>query len=130
MALEWGALAAVVGAEALLLLFVTFPGLQNLRKGTIGVAKSALRPLMAVVPFSLFLLLDIYWKYETRLQCEQGTCSQSDREHHAKSMMKSQRNALLVFASLLLYWILYRVTNMLIRMDYLQQQLKRLKDSD
>ncbi|KAJ7525315.1 hypothetical protein O6H91_17G045200 [Diphasiastrum complanatum] len=129
MALEWGAIAVVVAAEALLLIFVTFPGSHRLRKGIISVSKSALQPLMSLVPFALFLLLDIYWKYEHHLKCEGSLCSALEREHYEKSMIKSQRNLLLVLSSLLLYWLLYRVTHMLIRVDYLYQQVKKLKDS-
>ncbi|KAJ7526692.1 hypothetical protein O6H91_16G018800 [Diphasiastrum complanatum] len=129
MALEWAALATIVAAEALLLLVVTFPGLQRLRKGLISVAKSALQPLMSLVPFALFLLLDIYWKYEHFPKCEGTLCSPLEHEHHAKSMIKTQRNFLLVSAALLLHWLLYRVTHMLIRIEYLYEQLKKLKDS-
>ncbi|CAM6051457.1 unnamed protein product [Sphagnum compactum] len=64
MALEWAALGAVTAAEAIILILLTLPGTQGLRKGLIAVARTSLQPLLAVVPFALFLLLEIYWKYE------------------------------------------------------------------
>lgn len=126
MALEWAVLAYAVGAEAIILLLVTMPGLQRLRKGMIAVSRSSLRPLMAIVPFCLFLLLDIYYKYEQLQKCQGPTCTVAEQMRHSKSVMKSQRNALLVLAALLLYWVLYCVTHMLIKIEKLQQELRQL----
>eukprot|EP00250_Pteridium_aquilinum_P006919 c16745_g1_i1 orf=152-547(+) len=127
MALEWALLAYTVGAEAIILLLVTVPGLERIRKGIIGVARSCLQPLMAVIPFCLFLLLDIYWKFEHMPKCAGPECSAAEHIKHSKSMMKSQRNAILVLAALLLYWLLYCVTHMLVQIDRLNQQVKQLK---
>ncbi|MCO5583056.1 hypothetical protein L7F22_036963 [Adiantum nelumboides] len=127
MALEWAVLAYTVGAEALILLLVTLPGLERLRKGVIGVARSALQPLMAIIPFCLFLLLDIYWKFDNMPKCTGPECTAAEHTKHQKSVMKSQRNAILVIAALLLYWLLYCATHMLVQIDRMSQQLKQLK---
>ncbi|KAL2632008.1 hypothetical protein R1flu_016694 [Riccia fluitans] len=55
MALEWLGLALVAAAEAILLLLLTLPGLEGLRKGLITVAQGLLQPLLAAVPLALFL---------------------------------------------------------------------------
>lgn len=73
----------------------------------ISVVRSALKPMMSVVPFCLFLLMDIYWKYETRPTCDdEHHCTPSEHLRHQKSIMKPQRSALLIATALVLYWIL------------------------
>ncbi|CAL9762130.1 unnamed protein product [Musa acuminata subsp. burmannicoides] len=130
MALEWVVLGYTAGAEAIMLLFLTLPGLDGLRRGLVTVIRSALKPLLSVVPFCLFLLADIYWKYETRPTCEQESCSPSEHVRHQKSIMKSQRNALLIASALLLYWLLFSVTSLVVRIDQLNQRIEKLKRSD
>lgn len=130
MALEWAALGVVTAAEALILLLLTMPGLTGMRRGLIAVARTALRPLLAVVPFALFLALEVYWKYEHLPVCSGPMCTPGERDRHDKGVMKSQRNAILVAASLVLYWILYRVTVMQVRMETLAVQVKKLKPSE
>ncbi len=44
--------------------------------------------------------------------------------------MKSQRNALLIAAALLLYWILFSVTSLVVKLDHLQQRVDKLKKRD
>eukprot|EP01018_Ginkgo_biloba_P035983 Gb_01843 [translate_table: standard] len=110
MALEWVVLGYAAAVEAVLLLLLTMPGLEPLRKGLIVVARSALKPMLTVVPFSAFLLMDLCWKYEMRPVCEGPTCSPTEQLRHHKSIMKSQRNGLLIAASLVMYWLLYRIT--------------------
>ncbi|XP_074571272.1 uncharacterized protein LOC141827841 [Curcuma longa] len=128
MALEWVVLGYTAGAEAIMLLFLTLPGLDVLRRGLVAVVRSALKPLLSVVPFCLFLLADIYWKYEMRPTCEQEhACTPSEHVHHQKSIMKSQRNALLIAAALLLYWLLFSVTGLLVRINQLNQRIEKLK---
>ena len=127
MALEWALLAYAVGAEVIILLIITMPGLQRVRKGVIGVARSFLRPLMAIIPFSLFLLMDIYWKFEHMPKCSGPECTLVERTRHAKSMMKTQRNIILVLSALLLYWLLYCTTHMLVQITKLNQQVKQMK---
>jgi len=130
MALEWVLLGYAAGAEAIMLLLLTMPrGFNPLRTGLISVIDSSLKPMLSLVSFCLFLLLDIFWKYETLLACEKKNCSQSEHLSHQKSIMKSQRNAILIAASLLQYWLLFSVTSILHRLDSLNQQLKNLKAS-
>ncbi|GAA0174674.1 membrane traffic protein [Lithospermum erythrorhizon] len=64
MALEWVALGYAALAESILLLLLTLPGLNPLLRGLISVTRNLLKPLLTVVPFCFFLLLDIYWKIE------------------------------------------------------------------
>ncbi|CAL9117745.1 unnamed protein product [Musa textilis] len=130
MALEWVVLGYTAGAEAIMLLFLTLPGLDGLRRGLVTVIRSALKPLLSVVPFCLFLLADIYWKYETRPTCEQESCTPSEHIRHQKSIMKSQRNALLIASALLLYWLLFSVTSLVVRIDQLNQRIEKLKRSE
>eukprot|EP01018_Ginkgo_biloba_P037041 Gb_10983 [translate_table: standard] len=130
MALEWVVLGYAAGAEAIMLLLLTMPGLDRLRKGLIVVTRNALKPMLCVVPFCMFLLMDIYWKYEMRPTCEGPSCSPSEHLRHQKSIMKSQRNALLIATALVLYWLLFCVTNMVVRVERLTEQAKKLKNSD
>ncbi|KAA8530677.1 hypothetical protein F0562_005389 [Nyssa sinensis] len=130
MALEWVVLVYAAGAEAVMLLLLTVPGLDSLRKGLIAVTRSLLKPFLSVVPFCLFLLMDIYWKYETRPSCEAQSCTPSEHLRHQKSIMKSQRNALLIAAALIFYWLLYSVTGLVVRMDQLNKRLEKLRSHD
>ncbi|KAJ6807618.1 uncharacterized protein M6B38_169270 [Iris pallida] len=131
MALEWVVLGYAAGAEAIMLLFLTLPGLDRLRGGLVAVVRAALKPLLSVVPFCLFLLMDIYWKYETRPTCgEDHACSPSEHLRHQKSLMKSQRNAVLIAAALFLYWLLFAVSGLLVRLEQLNQRLEKLKRQD
>ncbi|MQM06673.1 hypothetical protein Taro_039505 [Colocasia esculenta] len=131
MALEWVVLGYAAGAEAVMLLLLTLPGLDGLRKGLVAVTRSALKPLLSVVPFCLFLLMDIYWKYETRPTCgDEHSCTPHEHVRHQKSIMKSQRNALLIAAALIFYWLLFSVTNLVLRLQQLSQRLEKLKNQD
>lgn len=131
MALEWVVLGYAAGAEAIMLLLLTLPGLDALRKGLITVTRSLLKPFLSIVPFCLFLLMDIYWKYETRASCSDAdNCSPSEHLRHQKSIMKSQRNALLIAAALIFYWLLYSVTGLVVRLDVLNKRLEKLRARD
>ncbi|WOK93985.1 hypothetical protein Cni_G02686 [Canna indica] len=130
MALEWVVLGYAAGAEAIMLLFLTLPGLDALRRGLLAVVRSALKPLLSVVPFCLFLLADIYWKYEMRPTCELEHCTPTEHLHHQKSIFKSQRNALLIASAIILYWLLFSVTGLLVRIDQLNQRIEKLKRSE
>ncbi|KAG5240509.1 hypothetical protein OIU76_013886 [Salix suchowensis] len=127
MALEWVVLGYAAGAEAVMVLLLTIPGLDGLRKGLIAVTRNLLKPFMSVVPFCLFLLMDIYWKYETRPDCEGESCSPTEHLRHQKSIMKSQRNALLIGAALIFYWLLYSVTHLVVKIEQLKLRVERLK---
>jgi len=130
MALEWVVLGYAAGAEAIMLLLLTMPGLDRLRKGLVVVTRNALKPMLSVVPFCLFLLMDIYWKYERSPSCEGHLCSPSEHLRHQKSVMKSQRNFLLIASALLLYWLLFCVTGMVLRIERMNEQIDKIKRSD
>jgi len=130
MALEWIVLGYTAAAEAIILLMLTMPGLDRLGKGLNAVARNALKPLLTVVPFCVFLLMDIYWKFEVRPVCDGPLCSPAEHLRHQKSVMKSQRNALLIVMSLVLYWLLYRVTILRLQLQRMDEQLQRLKNKD
>lgn len=130
MALEWVVLGYAAAAEAIMVLLLTLPGLDGLRKGLIAVTRNLLKPFLSVVPFCLFLLMDIYWKYETRPTCESDSCTPSEYLRHQKSIMKSQRNALLIAAALVFYWLLYSVTHLVVKVEQLNQRVERLKNRD
>ncbi|KAL1540756.1 hypothetical protein AAHA92_25064 [Salvia divinorum] len=125
MALEWVVLGYAAAAEAIMLLFLTLPGLDSVRKGLITVTQGLLKPFLSIVPFCLFLLMDIYWKYETRPTCESDSCSPSEHLRHQKSIMKSQRNALLIASALIFYWLLYSVTALVVKMDRLKSGIDK-----
>ncbi|CAL5373814.1 unnamed protein product [Camellia sinensis] len=127
---KWVVLGYAAAAEAIMILFLTLPGLDFLRKGLISVIQKLLKPFLSVVPFCIFLLMDIYWKYETRPSCESHTCSPSEHLLHEKSIMKSQRNVLLIFSALIFYWLLYSVTGLVVRLDQLNKRLDMLKSRD
>ncbi|XP_031109859.1 uncharacterized protein LOC116014018 [Ipomoea triloba] len=131
MALEWVVLGYTAGAEAIMVLLLTLPGLNPLRKGLVSVAQSLLKPLSSIVPFCLFLMMDIYYKYETRPTCESPeACSPAEHLRFHKSIIKSERNALLIASALFFYWILYSVTNLLVRIDDLNNRIEKIKNQD
>lgn len=128
MALEWGVLAATVAVETLLLVLVTLPGTKRLRKNLISISRSALQPMFSVIPFAFFLLMDIYWKYEHLADCEGPVCTVDDVDRHHKFVYKSQRNVMLAVGAVVLYWLLFRVTLLLISIENLCLQLKKLQE--
>ncbi|MED6115090.1 hypothetical protein PIB30_086850, partial [Stylosanthes scabra] len=77
-----GARVLVLGytaaAEAIMVLLLIIPGLDSLRRGLIAVTCNLLKPFLSLVPFCLFLLMDIYWKYETRPSCEGDSCTPTE----------------------------------------------------
>ncbi|KAL9229300.1 hypothetical protein vseg_004783 [Gypsophila vaccaria] len=127
MALEWVVLGYAAAAEAIMVILLTLPGLDALRKGLITVTRNLLKPFLSIVPFCLFLLMDIYWKYETRPSCEADSCTPSEFLRHQKSIMKSQRNALLIASALMFYWVLYSVTALVVKLEQLNLRVERLK---
>ncbi|KAI3747542.1 hypothetical protein L6452_10020 [Arctium lappa] len=130
MALEWVVLGYAAAAEAVMIILLTLPGLDALRKGLVAVTTNLLKPFLSIVPFCLFLLMDIYWKYETMPTCDSQNCSPSENLRHQKSIIKSQRNALLIAAALVFYWILYSVTKLVVRVDQLNQRIQKLKNQE
>lgn len=132
MALEWVVLSYVAAAEATMVLLLTLPRTLNpLHNGVVSVTRNLLKPFLTVVPFCLFLLLDIYWKYETRPRCKSPeSCSPSEMMRHQKSALKSQRNALLIAAALMLYWMLFSVTRLALKEEQLSERVVRLENRD
>jgi hypothetical protein len=131
MALEWLAVAYAAGAEAMMLLLLTLPGLKPLRNGLLSVTKTLLKPFFSILPICLFLVMDIYWKYEMMPSCKTlNSCSPSENMRHQKSTIKSQRNALLIAAALVFYWLLYSVTKLIDRVEQLQFQIKKSAKND
>lgn len=128
MALEWVVLGYAAAAEAIMVLLLTVPGLGPLRKGLISVTRNLLKPFLSVVPFCFFLFMDIYWKYETRPSCESAeSCTPTEHLRHQKSIIKSQRNALLIAAALMFYWLLYSVTHLVVRIEQMNARIEKLK---
>ncbi|KAL3850884.1 hypothetical protein ACJIZ3_012766 [Penstemon smallii] len=132
MALEWVILGYVAAAEATMVLLLTLPQCMNpLRKGIISVTGNLLKPFLSVVPFCLFLLMDIYWKYETRPSCDSPeSCTPSELSRHQKSTLKSQRNGLLIAVALMLYWLLFAVKRLVLQAERLSERVERLKNRD
>ncbi|XP_004236939.1 uncharacterized protein [Solanum lycopersicum] len=131
MALEWVILGYAAAAEAVMVLLLTLPGTYPLRSGLLSVTRNLLKPFLSVVPFCLFLLLDIYWKYETRPKCKSAeSCTPTELMRHQKSMVKSQRNALLIASALMFYWLLYSVTRLVTRVELLNQRVEKLKNQE
>ncbi|KAG2273738.1 hypothetical protein Bca52824_056293 [Brassica carinata] len=64
----------------------------------------------------------------SRPSCYGDSCTPSDHLRHQKSIMKSQRNALLIASALTFYWILYSVTNPVVRIEQINQRDERLRN--
>ncbi|KAL8196426.1 hypothetical protein R6Q57_024721 [Mikania cordata] len=131
MALEWVVLGYAAAAEAVMVLLLTIPGLGPLRKGLVAVIRNLLKPFLSIVPFCLFLFMDIYWKYENRPTCDSpDSCTPTEHLRHQKSIMKSQRNMLLIVTALVFYWLLYSVTHLVVKIDQLNNRIDKLKNKD
>ncbi|XP_073109473.1 uncharacterized protein [Elaeis guineensis] len=101
MELGWVLLGYAVAAEAVMLLLLTIPGLESLR---------------------------VYWQCVCwpAVASEHG-CTHSDNLQHEKSLVESNLNAILIATAFLLYWLLFSITNLLVRVHQLGQQLETLK---
>ncbi|KVI06278.1 uncharacterized protein LOC112528752 [Cynara cardunculus var. scolymus] len=130
MALEWVVLGYAAAAEAVMVLLLTVPGLGPLRKGLVAVIRNLLKPFLSIVPFCLFLFMDIYWKYENRPSCASDSCTPTEHLRHQKSIMKSQRNMLLIVSALVFYWLLYSVTHLVVKIDQLNSRVEKLKNKE
>lgn len=131
MALEWVVLGYAAAAEAVMVLLLTIPGLGPLRKGLVAVIGKLLKPFLSIVPFCLFLFMDIYWKYENRPSCASSeSCTPTEHLRHQKSIMKSQRNMLLIVSALVFYWLLFSVTQLVVKIDQLNNRIEKLKNQE
>ncbi|KAG0456150.1 hypothetical protein HPP92_023938 [Vanilla planifolia] len=122
MALEWVVLGCTAVAEGIMLLLLTLPGLERLRPGLVALTRSALKIMLS---FCLFLLMDIYWKYESRPTCGH-VCSLTEHLHYKKSTLKSQHNAILIASTLLVNWLLFFVSGLVVRIDQLSKRVEKL----
>ncbi|VFQ99280.1 unnamed protein product [Cuscuta campestris] len=109
MALQWVILTYIVAAEAAVAILLTLPSPKPLRSRIVSLISQTLQPLLFIVPFAAFQLLDIYWKNEHRLMCTGEVCTATERDRYEKSIYKAQRNGILCVAGCLLYWCIYRV---------------------
>ncbi|EHA8587369.1 hypothetical protein COCNU_scaffold001984G000010 [Cocos nucifera] len=131
MEVGWVLLGYAVAAEAVMLLLLTLPGLESLRVGLVTAVQGTLKPLLLLLPLCLFLVVQVCW------QCvcwppgalENG-CTHSNNLQHEKSLIESNLNAILIAIALLLYWLLFSITNLLVRVHQLGQQLETLKKKD
>jgi hypothetical protein len=128
MALQWMLLGVVVVAEVVILLLLTAPLPRPLAQKVVDFVRKILQPGLAIVPFAIFQLLEVYWKYEHRITCNQDVCTTLERDRFQRSVFKSERNALLAIAAAFLYWLIFRVTK--IQQDVLQagEKVRRVKD--
>ncbi|KAG0561613.1 hypothetical protein M758_9G063200 [Ceratodon purpureus] len=120
MALQWVLLGAVAATEALILLLLSAPLPREVSKQVLEFVKRVLQPGLAVVPFALFQLLEVYWKYEHRINCAKDDCSPFERDRFQRSLFKSHRNALLAVSAAFFYWLLFRIAKM--QQDLLQAE--------
>lgn len=130
MALFWAVLGCATAVEVVMVILLTIPLPNFLRKGLIAVARCLLKPFITITPLCFFLLMDIYWKYETRPSNCDDSCTPLELLRHQKSNVNSQRNGLLVASALVFYWLLYSVTNLVDRNHQLNQMVTRLKNDD
>ncbi|XP_076943908.1 uncharacterized protein LOC143614317 [Bidens hawaiensis] len=130
MALQWVVLGYTAAAEAVMVLLLTLPGIAPLRKSLAAIIRNILiKPFLSIVPFCLFLSMDIYWKYENQPTCNSvDACSPTERLRHQKSTMRSQRNMLLIVTALVFYWLLYSVTHMVVKIDQLNSRVEKEKE--
>ncbi|KAJ0726596.1 putative B-cell receptor-associated protein [Helianthus annuus] len=82
MALEWVVLGYTAAAKAIMILLLTLLCLHSFRKNLIALTTSLLKLFISVVPFCLFLLADIYWKYQTKPSYHSHDCSPSEHLRH------------------------------------------------
>jgi len=128
MALQWFLLGAVAGVEAAILLLLSAPLPRGVANQILDIVKKILQPGLAVIPFALFQLMEVYWKYEHRINCAKEVCSPLERDRFQRSVFKSQRNALLAIAAAFLYWLLFRTAKMQQDLIQAEERVKRVKD--
>ncbi|KAI4347300.1 hypothetical protein L6164_008122 [Bauhinia variegata] len=127
MALQWMILTYVVAAEAALAILLTLPSPKLLRNRFVSLVSLILQPLLFIVPFAGFQLLDIYWKNEHRLMCTSEVCTAAERDRYEKAIFKSQRNVILCTAACLLYWSIYGIVKYQKEIQSLEEVEKRYK---
>ncbi|CAI9757318.1 unnamed protein product [Fraxinus pennsylvanica] len=128
MALQWVILTYVVTAEAAVAILLTLPSPKALKSRIVSLISLILQPLLFIIPFAAFQLLDIYWKNEHRLMCTGEICTAAERDRYEKSIYKAQGNAVLCIAACLLYWCIYRISKYYTEIQRMEEIEKRLKD--
>ncbi|KAJ7558894.1 hypothetical protein O6H91_04G060900 [Diphasiastrum complanatum] len=128
MALQWVILGAVTAFEALLVLVLTLPLPRPIKFQVVRLVSSLLQPLLALIPFAIFTLLDIYWKYENVTKCTSDICTAYEKNHYEKFRYKAQRNTVLGLGACLLYWLLYSLTQFHYELKQLEDRLRNLKE--
>lgn len=121
-------LTYVVAAEAAIAILLTLPAPRIVKSRLVSLVSLILQPSLFIVPFSIFQLMDIYWKQEHRLMCKGDTCTASERDRYEKSMYKAQRNVVLCAVACLLYWCMYRISKYHKEIQSLEELEKRYKD--
>eukprot|EP00270_Netrium_digitus_P019221 TRINITY_DN7543_c0_g1_i1.p1 TRINITY_DN7543_c0_g1~~TRINITY_DN7543_c0_g1_i1.p1 ORF type:complete len:130 (-),score=15.96 TRINITY_DN7543_c0_g1_i1:216-605(-) len=128
MSLQWVMCGAVAAFEAVLVLLVSIPTYRSIRLRVIPALTTLMQPLLAVVPFALFQLLDVYLKYEFSPKCDGPLCTSADHDRFEKKAAKNDRNFLLAFSALFLYWVLWRLCKLHGHILRLESELKRAKE--
>jgi preprotein translocase subunit Sec63 len=128
MALQWFLLGVVAAVEAAVLLLLSAPMPREVSKQVLEFVRRILQPGLAVVPFALFQLLEVYWKYEHRINCAKQECSPFERDRFQRSFYKSHRNALLAISAALLYWLLFRIAKMQQELQQAETRVKLAKE--
>ncbi|GAQ82958.1 hypothetical protein KFL_001300210 [Klebsormidium nitens] len=121
-------MGSVAILEAVILVFLSLPLPHALRKRTVWVVENSLQPMLAIVPFAIFQLTEVYLKWEARMRCAGEVCTVADKDRFDKAMMKTQRNGVLAFSALLLYWILFRFCKTLKKLSLMEDKLRVQKD--
>eukprot|EP00252_Welwitschia_mirabilis_P014060 TRINITY_DN31085_c0_g1_i1.p1 TRINITY_DN31085_c0_g1~~TRINITY_DN31085_c0_g1_i1.p1 ORF type:complete len:130 (+),score=12.96 TRINITY_DN31085_c0_g1_i1:177-566(+) len=129
MALQWLILTYVVAAESVAAVFLTLPWPRVLKTRIVSLFSSILQPALGIIPFSIFQLLDIYWKNEHRLMCSSEVCTALERDRYERSIFKAQRNVLLCLSACLLYWAMTRICKYYNELEKLEEEIKRRKDA-
>ncbi|CAO2816536.1 unnamed protein product [Amaranthus hypochondriacus] len=127
MALQWVILTYIVAAESAIFLLLSLPSPKLLKSRFVSLISLLLQPLMFIVPFAAFQLLDIYWKNEHRLTCTSEICTASERDRYEKTIYKAQRNVILCATACMLYWCIYRVCKYYKDIQNLEEVEKRYK---
>ncbi|XP_027126589.1 uncharacterized protein [Coffea arabica] len=128
MALQWIILTYVVAAEAATAILLTVPTPKVIKSKMVSLVSLVLQPSLFIVPFSVFQLMDIYWKQEHRLMCTGEICTASERDRYEKSIYKAQRNVILCAAAVLLYWFIYRICRYYKDIQSMEEVERRYKD--
>eukprot|EP00271_Cylindrocystis_brebissonii_P013449 TRINITY_DN33292_c0_g1_i1.p1 TRINITY_DN33292_c0_g1~~TRINITY_DN33292_c0_g1_i1.p1 ORF type:complete len:130 (-),score=16.52 TRINITY_DN33292_c0_g1_i1:270-659(-) len=129
MSLAWTICSFVASFEAGVLLMLSIPMVHVIRSKTIPLLDKFLQPLLFVVPFGLFQLLDVIWKYEFEMPpCSEPGCTPMDHERFQRKACRNERNLLLSLSVVFFYWLLYRMTKIHVSVLKMEAEAKKRKD--